>query len=260
MTPSPSHSNRSDDSLALFERSWDVYHRVVRHDLMEHRGLGAALEQALLDHLQCRAPGSPLHLADLACGDLTTLAPLLRRLPLTSFTAVDAAPSVLPRAAANLGPVGWPCHWQAQDLLHWAGVAGSQPDRYSVIICNFGLHHLADVDKWRFLAACRRCLADDGLLLIGDVFRLPAESRSTYLQRYGDRVRNDWGALAGDGQALVLAHIHSSDFPADRDEFEHEAVAAGWRLQWLWCGSHGAEALVGLRPASADPTRSDVAP
>ena len=73
--PGFSH-NLSADSLAFFERSWQVDHQVVADDLMEHGPLFAALE----DHLAGFLAGwgdRPLSMADLACGDLTTLAPLL---------------------------------------------------------------------------------------------------------------------------------------------------------------------------------------
>ena len=99
------------DSLSIFERSWQTYHLLVAHDLMQHHALGQALEQRLIAWLPEReAAGlsSTLAMADLACGDLTTLAPLLRRLPLRELEAVDAAVGVLPQAAYGLHVVPAP--------------------------------------------------------------------------------------------------------------------------------------------------------
>lgn len=241
-----SSRNLSPESLQFFLRTWEVYHRVVAENLMEHAGLLAALQRRLESFLQAQGP-APLTLVDLACGDLTTLAPLLRRLPLAGFTGVDACAAVLPLAQARLQ--GWPvpCRWLEDDLLHWAESAG---ERHSLISCLFGLHHLADADKQRFLAAVADRLAPGGLLLIGDVFREPGESRAHYVQRYGRRIRQTWLSLAPDQQEQVVAHVTSSDFPAHRDRFEAMAAQSGWQAEWLWQGSHQAEALIGLRRAA----------
>ena len=241
MPPAPSR-NLSPESLAFFVRTWEVYHRVVADDLMEHTGLLAALQRRLEGFLQEHGP-APLTLVDLACGDLTTLAPLLRQLPLAGFTGVDACATVLPLAQARLK--GWPvpCRWLEEDLLHWAERAG---ERHGLISCLFGLHHLADADKQRFLAAVADRLAPGGLLLIGDVFREPGESRDHYLQRYVHRIRHGWSSLPPAQQNHVVAHITSSDFPAERDQFVAMAAQAGWQAQWLWRGSHRAEALLAL--------------
>lgn len=253
-------SNRAAESLDLFERSWRVYHQVVASDGMEHAGLAAALERRLIAYVAARPPAAPLRLVDLACGDLTTLAPLLRQLPLTAFTAVDAAAGVLPRAAATLGATPWPCRWQAADLLAWAlAPAAGDDDRYELITCLFGLHHLADADKWRLLESLPQRLAPGGLVLIGDVFRPEGESRPAYVERYRRRVRG-WQEIGADGQDLVIAHLESSDFPADRAEFVVRAAAAGWCCSWLWNGHHAAEALLAISRPVAPAATSASAP
>lgn len=237
--------NRSPVSLQFFERTWQVYHRLVADDLMEHAGLQQALESRIHAFLAERDEAS-LTLADLACGDLTTLEPLLRRLPLAAFTAVDAAAATLPLARARMQGWSVPCQWIQDDLLRWAGLSG---ERYSLITCLFGLHHLADPDKQRFLERVGGRLADGGLLLIGDVFRVPGEDRPSYLRRYVRRVRELWTGLGTDLQDHVVAHISSSDYPAARDQFPAMAHQAGWRSEWIWSGSHQAEALLVLQRA-----------
>lgn len=241
--PSATTQNLSADSLQLFERSWQTYHRVVAEDLMEHAGLQEALASRLSSFLAGWGD-APLQLADLACGDLTTLEPLLRALPLAGFTGVDAAATALPLAQARLAGWAVPCQWHQGDLLHWAQQPG---ERYAVITCLFGLHHLADPDKQRFLEVIAGRLADGGLLVIGDVFREPGEERHTYLQRYVDRVRSLWTRLEPGQQDHVIDHMQSSDFPACREAFVAMAQAAGWQLEWIWSGSHQAEALLALQ-------------
>ncbi len=160
---------------------------------------------------------------------------------------MDACPSVLPLARVRLA--GWPvpCRWLADDLLLWAERPG---ERHSLISCLFGLHHLADADKRRFLAAVAERLQPGGLLLIADVFREPGEPRRDYLQRYVRRIRECWSSLEPPLQDHVVDHISSSDFPAQRDVFDAMAAQTGWQGEWIWRGSHRAEALMVLhRPA-----------
>lgn len=242
--PSPATQNLSPESLALFERSWQSYHRVVSEDLMEHAGLQRALAARLETFLGGWGE-TPLSMVDLACGDLTTLEPLLRSLPLACFSGVDAAGTALSLARARMAGWSVPCHWVQDDLLHWAVQPG---ERYVVISCLFGLHHLADPDKRRFLQQVRGRLAAGGLLLIGDVFREPGELRQVYVQRYVDRIRKQWTVLEQQFQDHVVDHLVSSDYPADREVFTAMAEASGWRAEWIWLGSHRAEALLALHP------------
>jgi SAM-dependent methyltransferase len=235
--------NLSPQSLALFERSWQTYHRVVQDDLMEHAGLQRALA-ARLEAFAAQWGPAPFTLADLACGDLTTLAPLLRRLPLARFTGVDASASALPLAQERLADWDVPCTWVRDDLMRWAEQEG---ERFAVITCLFGLHHLADAGKRRFLEVVGGRLAEGGLLLIGDIFREPTEERPAYLQRYVRRIREQWTGLEPALQDHVVAHITSSDYPAARDQFPAMAHEAGWQSEWIWSGSHQAEALLVLQ-------------
>ena len=260
MAPATSR-NLAPESLEFFARTWEVYRRVVADDLMEHAGLLAALRRRLEGFLQerDRAPltPAPLTLVDLACGDLTTLAPLLRQLPLAGFTGVDGCATVLPLAQARLAGWAVPCRWLNDDLLHWAESAG---ERHALISSLFGLHHLADADKQRFLTAVADRLEPGGLLLIGDVFREPGESRDHYVQRYVRRIRHGWTTLSSAQQDQVVAHLSSSDFPAERDHFEAMAARAGWQGEWLWTGSHQAEALLGLRRSPVAPPQQQQQP
>lgn len=231
------------EPIEMFRRQWTTYRRVVDHDLMEHRGLTAALAAAIDGWLAERDPAAaPPHLVDLGL-----LPPLLRRLPLASFTALDLNGAVLPLAAEALGPVPYPCRFVEGDLLGWAEADGPAVD---VVISGFAVHHLHEPEKERFLQGCRRHLAPGGLLLWADVFRAAGESREAYVARYCERVHG-WTPLEADRLEEVIAHLSAWDHPAEREAIEQVAAAAGWRWRWLWQGSHDAEALAGLTPGAA---------
>jgi trans-aconitate methyltransferase len=79
---------------------------VVSADLMEHQAVPNANAAAVMGWWAQQPAGSPLpSLADLGCGDLAQLAPLLQPLPLGSYTGLDLTPEVLPLAQAAPGPV-----------------------------------------------------------------------------------------------------------------------------------------------------------
>ena len=234
--------------MDLFEKQWASYRAVVEHDLMEHRALTAATA-AVLDGWLERRPASAAApgLVDLGCGDLALLAPLLRRLPLGAYTGLDLTPAVLPLAAAALGKVPYPTHWQEGELLAWAcDPAASEP--VPIVHSAFALHHLSDGQKAEFLAAARRRISADGLLLWADVFREPNETLAAYRQRYSRRINLSWGALTPEQQGQVIDHLSRFDMPAERGAIELAAAAAGWNWQWVWQGRHQAEALAMLTP------------
>lgn len=250
----PAASNVSRGSLELFTRSWQAYRHVVDLDLMEHRALTRALEALLLE----RGGGAPLGwMADLGCGDLGLLAPILRRLPLAGLIGVDATAAVLPLAAARMegslplpvdrlrpaglergeaGPTGigsarpWPRTPQPGELP----VRPAPPGRLQQAARSGGL---------------APCLAPDGCLLVADVFRGDGEDRQAYIQRYLQRIASQWQELPAAERQLVGDHLSASDFPAEREQFRQLAAAAGWQSHWLWNGRHGAEALLLLEPS-----------
>lgn len=240
--------------MDFFDRQWATYRAVVDHDLMQHRALTAAVSRALEAWLAERPAEAPAaRMVDLGCGDLAVQAPLLRRLPLGSYLGIDLSAAVLPRAAAALGPVPYPCHWREQDLLAWAE-AEPGPEPVDLLHSAFAIHHLSDTDKARFLRLCRRHLAPRGLFLWADVFRRPGEPLEAYRSRYVQRIRSDWGVLNPAQQQPLIDHISQFDLPADRGSIAAIAAANGWQWQWLWQGDHEAEALALLRPAAGSPT------
>ncbi len=232
--------------IDFFAKQWATYRSVVHHDLMEHRALAAATAAALAGWLAQRPADAPAPaMADLGCGDLALLAPLLQRLPLGAYTGLDLTAAVLPLAQAALGPVPYPTHWQQGDLLAWIEADGPPID---LLHSAFAIHHLSDAEKGTFLRAARGRLAPGGLLLWADVFRQPGEALGAYRQRYLARVAG-WQPLGAEQREQVIEHISQFDLPAEQDAIEAVAEAAGWRWQWAWRGQHRAEALAVLTPA-----------
>lgn len=261
--------------MDLFERQWASYRAIVNHNLMEHREVAAATASALEGWLLQRpVEAPPPRMVDLGCGDLALLAPLLRRLPLASYTGLDLAPPVLALAQQALGPVPYPTRWLEGDLLAWAlteaepaanrpglphtggdpepgevAEAGAGAASVDILHSAYAIHHLSDGQKATFLAAARQRLSPGGIFVWGDVFRQPGEHREAHAQRYIQRVETSWHPLTPEQRRHVIDHLSRFDIPADRAAIQATAEAAGWRWRWAWNGSHRSEAVAVLTPA-----------
>ena len=238
--------------MDLFERQWSSYRAIVDHNLMEHREVAAATAAVLEDWIMQRPEDAPPpRMVDLGCGDLALLAPLLRRLPLASYTGLDLAPPVLQLARKSLGPVSYPTQWLEGDLLAWAiGDQAVPAAAQSVDILHsaYAIHHLSDDQKATFLAAVRQLLSPGGLFVWGDVFREPGESQQAHAQRYIQRVETNWHPLTPDQRRHVSDHLSRFDIPADRAAIQSVAEATGWSWRWAWNGTHRSEAVAVLTP------------
>jgi len=238
--------------MDLFERQWSSYRAIVDHNLMEHREVAAATAAVLEDWLMQRPEDAPPpRMVDLGCGDLALLAPLLRRLPLASYTGLDLAPPVLQLARKSLGPVSYPTQWLEGDLLAWAiGDQAVPAEAQSVDILHsaYAIHHLSDNQKATFLAAVRQRLSPGGLFVWGDVFREPGESQQVHAERYIKRVETNWHPLTPDQRRHVSDHLSRFDIPADRAAIQSVAEATGWSWRWAWNGTHRSEAVAVLTP------------
>lgn len=237
-------------NVGLFEQQWRAYRAIIDHDWMEHRGLTAACAHALREWT-AQNPGRRSRLLDLGCGDLAQMGPVFAELPLKAYVGVDLTETVLPMARAAMGPVPFEAEFRHSDISDFVRLPG---EPFDLVHASLVVHHLDDDAKAEFLTALRHRIADDGAFVWADVFRDPGESRDDYVARYAARIRESWKCLSDrdfdeDAREAVVAHMSVHDFPADREAVVEVARQAGWAWQWLWQGSHRAEAVALLIPA-----------
>ncbi len=232
--------------MDLFEQQWQTYRSVIENDWMEHRGVTAACASAL-QSWAARHPErhGQARLLDLGCGDMAQMAPVFRALPLGAFVGVDLTEQVLPMAASALGDVPFAADFHHSDAQSFVEAA---EDPFDLVHASFVLHHLPEGEKAQFLSTLRGQIRPDGAFLWIDVFCEPGESREDYLARYVSRIRGSWDAIAADAREAVVTHITTYDFPADRSTIVDVAADSGWHWEWVWRGSHRAEAAALLTP------------
>ena len=105
-------SQQASAATEFFVDTWEVYRKLVAANYMFHRELYNEVEKRLTP-----ADGQPFSLLDLGCGDAATLAPVLRRLPVSRYLGVDLSPVALELAAANLRGLSGAVTFQLGNIL-----------------------------------------------------------------------------------------------------------------------------------------------
>lgn len=232
--------------MNLFEQQWHTYRSVIENDWMEHRDATAACSSALQAWVaQHPERHGQARLLDLGCGDMAQISPVFRALPLGAFVGVDLTEQVLPMARAALGEVPFSTDFRHSDAQRFVEADG---EAFDLVHASFVLHHLSDEEKSLFLSTLHGRVRPDGAFLWVDVFCEPGEAREDYLARYVDRIRSGWDAIAVEAREAVVTHITTYDFPADRSTIVDVAADTGWHWEWVWQGSHRAEAAALLTP------------
>lgn len=102
---------------------------------------------------------------DLACGTGDFTVELARRWPNAEITGVDLTPEMLAVAREKLSAI--------RNVTYLTGDAQELPmleaRKHSLIVCAFGFRNFSD--KAKALSECHRLLADDGRLVVLELFR-----------------------------------------------------------------------------------------
>ena len=235
--------------MTFFSRHWSTYRRVLEHDLMEHGALTAALTRTSTAGWRQRGPAEPPpHAVDLGCGDLSVLAPLLRRLPLASYRAWTSLARCCPGPRPPWGRCPTPASGWSR--ICWPGPKRNRGPHRS--ICSIPPSPFTTSATTTRPASCGSAAAiwPRAACSSGPTCSArPGKTAPAYVARYVDRIRSGWGALAPEQQQPVIDHLSQFDFPAGSRR--HPPHRRGLRLawQWLWQGDHRAEALAVLTAA-----------
>jgi ubiquinone/menaquinone biosynthesis C-methylase UbiE len=98
-------------------------------------------------------------------------------IPTCSVTLVDTDPEALKQAALHFDGLPTP-RFYAEDAVEF-GVDG----KFDLILMNSAYHHIEDRRKSDFLRNAVRLIATDGLILLGDHFLAPYETREQFRAR-----------------------------------------------------------------------------
>jgi ubiquinone/menaquinone biosynthesis C-methylase UbiE len=196
------------------------------YDAMDHSAVNAQFVTDLLGHLNC----SPLQILDLGAGTAQIPIEIARRALYTHITAVDAAPSMLAVASANIAAANLTN--RVDPILADAKCLPFSDDSFHAVISNSILHHIADPRA--VVGEAIRATARGGLLFHRDLARPTDEPRLQHLvETYAGTATDYQRKLFADSlrAALTLEEIRelvaSFDFPCDTVQMTSDR-------HWTW--------------------------
>jgi SAM-dependent methyltransferase len=208
-----------EPSLALFQRQWKVYRKVVDNNYLFHREAYAQLHHILLNEAV-----RPFRFLDIACGDARATANALKGTRVAHYHGIDLCKAALNLAANSLRTLGCPITLDESDFVQ-ALQAWSQP--VDVAWIGLSLHHLTASAKLNLMRAIRGIVGSHGLFLIYEDASPDGEDRDAWLCRW-DRQKPSWPALTLEEWEAITAHVHTADFPETTSRWHSLGVEAGF--------------------------------
>jgi tRNA (cmo5U34)-methyltransferase len=181
------------------------------------------------------APGEPLHLVELCCGEGLLSAALLERFPTATVHAYDGSSAMLAAAAARLAPEGERFDARLFDLADRSWRTFPWP--VHAVLSSLAIHHLDRVGKALLFADLHEALAPGGALLLADLVQ-PVSPEATALaaRAWDEAVRRRSLALAGNLEAFETFRALSWNYFAgpDPDPFPLDQPSPIFdQLRWL---------------------------
>jgi SAM-dependent methyltransferase len=197
------------DVVALFNRSWITYAKVVAANYMKHAEFQVQSREVLAVF-----DAHPFSILDLGCGDASSLVPVLNKNMVSCYVGVDLSESALAIAQHNLAYLGEKATWIQADL---ARLDLGSDQKFEVIYSSFAIHHLQDAAKRELYTKIYNHLEPGGYFIYIDIYHKPGDNPLLYRTEYCEWIDRDWAALTASEKQDIKDHIATYDFPASRE-------------------------------------------
>jgi ubiquinone/menaquinone biosynthesis C-methylase UbiE len=214
-------------TLAVFQRDWALYRKMVDNNFLFHREAYARLRDFLLGEF-----AKPFRFVDIACGDAGASVEALRGTQATAYRGTDFSVPALQLARQAVGRLSCPATLEHSDFLE---SVGGKPNSADIIWIGLSLHHLRTPDKRAFMRKVRGDLADGGAFLIYENASPDGEDREGWMRRW-DLQRPLWTAYSDEEFEAITRHVHRADFPE---------TDASWRALGMDSGFSSVRELYG---------------
>jgi methyltransferase family protein len=194
-----------DDESALeqFQKQWATYQKVVDHDSLSHKEVGAILHSSLM------AVPNPFDFLDIACGDAGQMKAALQDTKVRHYQGIDLSEPALELAAKNLAGAPFDVDLDHSDFVTALKARHTPAD---IAWCSLSIHHLPTDGKRDLLKAA--CGSTGNFLMIYEPTFLEGEDRESYLKRFRRVNQSAWTFLAPDEWAQIDHHVTTCDLPA----------------------------------------------
>ncbi|RWB20768.1 class I SAM-dependent methyltransferase [Mesorhizobium sp.] len=195
---------KASGSQDMFNRELETYRRIVGANLMFHREVYDVLRDLLVE----QAPAS-FRFLDVACGDASASAAMLKTTAIGSYVGIDLSEASLRLAAEALE--GLPCPVELR-CCDFAPAMAKWSEPVDVIWIGMSLHHLPTAAKARLMRNAHRALGGMGLFVIWEPALFEGEDRAAWLARFS-LLRDIWSAVSDEEFASMERHMLLADFP-----------------------------------------------
>jgi hypothetical protein len=189
-------------ALEQFQKQWATYQKLVDHDAVAHKEVGAILHGALVELPE------PFSFLDIACGDAGQMRRALSGTRAKHYHGIDHSEPALDLAAKNLEGVEFEVELDHRDFVT---ALTKRPEPADAAWCGLSIHHLSTEGKRDLLKAIRGTTST--FLMIYEPTRLDGEDRDGYLARFRRVNRPLWTFLAEDEWAQIDHHVTTCDYP-----------------------------------------------
>lgn len=222
-----------------FFQRWRTYRTIVTQGCMGHKDIS----DCILGALQQLSAG--VEILDLGCGDAEVFFKLLPDISVSGYKGVDNSASAFEVLTERFTGKNVAFQLYCQDMMDFLP---SCQDRFDIIIADFCMHHLSFDEKKCFLLMAYRCLHEQGVLFIYDVFLQPGESREQYLVNYLAYMHSSWKAMSVQELEALDAHITGCDFPEEVELYQLWSDEVGFKqVNRLWEGEWHSHKLLQLK-------------
>jgi SAM-dependent methyltransferase len=198
------HDTADASTVAVFQRDWMLYRKMVDNNFLFHREAYGRLHRLLLEEV-----ARPFRFLDIACGDAGASAEALLGTQVAAYHGIDFSMPALELAGKALESLACTVTLEQGDFLDRVG---GRPDSADVVWIGLSLHHLRASEKLAFMRKVRSVLGKGGLFLIYENTSPDGEERETWLRRW-DLQEPVWTAYSKEEWDAMAAHVHAADFP-----------------------------------------------
>lgn len=207
--------------LSLFQYEWRIYEKLVQSNAMNHVEIAGILKQLIVDRLN----GS-LDFIDLACGDASLARTVLQDIDVRSYQGIDLSRPALDLAAQNLKNAPFKVSLSEEDML--SGIQ-NRPLSADMVWCGFSIHHLKSAaQKLEMLKAIWRALRPGGIFVCFEPTSHKGETRSGYLERNHQNLRQRFDVFTDEEFAHMWNHISNHDYPESAETWLEIGKEAGF--------------------------------
>jgi ubiquinone/menaquinone biosynthesis C-methylase UbiE len=213
----PAGTTPDEPALALFQKQWQLYRKVVDYNYLFHREAYNCLRRILVDEAI-----QPFRFLDVACGDASATVEALKGTQVASYHGIDLSEAALELASQALETLACPVTLDRRDFVE---ALRDRPESVDVAWIGLSLHHLQTPEKLSVMRQMRSVVGDWGHFLIYENATPDDEGRDDWLRRWDDQ-KPWWTALAPEEWDAGRAHVYANDFPETTSRWHalgHEA-------------------------------------